>query len=58
VYVEGEEDLLTLPVIVLAPESTAVIYGQPMEGLVIVEVTSHKKDWALAVLRQMDSELV
>lgn len=56
VYVEGEEDLLTLPVVALAPENTAVIYGQPMEGLVIVEVTPQKKDWTLAVLHQMESE--
>jgi GTP-dependent dephospho-CoA kinase len=34
--IEGEEDLLVLPVVAQFPENTVVFYGQPNEGLVIV----------------------
>ena len=39
IIVDGEEDLLVLPVCIFAPENSVVIYGQPNEGLVIVRVT-------------------
>ncbi len=37
--VNGEEDLLVLPVCIHAPENAVVLYGQPNEGLVIVQIT-------------------
>ena len=37
--VNGEEDLLVIPVCIYAPENAVVLYGQPNEGLVIVKVT-------------------
>lgn len=37
--VEGEEDLLALPLFFLLPRGSYVIYGQPKEGAVVVEVT-------------------
>ena len=39
IIVDGEEDLLVLPVCILAPENSVVMYGQPNEGLVIVHIT-------------------
>ena len=39
ITVDGEEDLLVLPVCILAPENSVVMYGQPSEGLVIVHIT-------------------
>jgi hypothetical protein len=47
--VEGEEDLLTLVAMVVAPLGSLVIYGQPGEGLVLVEVddSARKKAWSL-----------
>jgi len=39
IIVDGEEDLLVIPVCILAPENSVVMYGQPNEGLVIVEIT-------------------
>lgn len=56
VIVEGEEDLLTLPVIVLAPTGSVVVYGQPREGIVIVEVTEERKRWSLEFLGRMEKE--
>ena len=43
VIVEGEEDLLALPAILSAPEDAFVVYGQPHEGMVVVDVTPKKK---------------
>lgn len=43
VIVEGEEDLTTLPAVLSSPVGSVVIYGQPHEGLVLVEVTEQKK---------------
>ena len=39
ILVDGEEDLLVIPVCIYAPENSIVMYGQPNEGLVIVIVT-------------------
>ena len=38
ITVDGEEDLLVLPVCMYAPEGSVVMYGQPNEGLVIVHI--------------------
>lgn len=43
IFVRGEEDLATLPVILLAPLGAVVLYGQPDEGVVFVKVTEEKK---------------
>ena len=39
ITVDGEEDLLVMPVCIFAPENSIVMYGQPNEGLVIVQIT-------------------
>ncbi len=38
IIVDGEEDLAVLPCILLAPSNTVVLYGQPNEGLVVLNV--------------------
>lgn len=38
VFVYGEEDMLALPLFVMAPDGSVVIYGQPLKGMVIVKV--------------------
>ncbi len=43
VLVDGEEDLLALPVFAMAPDGSAVLYGQPLEGLVVVRVDAEKR---------------
>lgn len=40
IIVEGEEDLAVLPCIIMAPDDSVVLYGQPNEGLVFVNVNS------------------
>lgn len=44
IFVRGEEDLATLPVILMAPLGAIVLYGQPDEGVVFVKVTETKKE--------------
>lgn len=44
VFVEGEEDLLAIPILLLAKNNTAIIYGQPGRGKVIIEVDEKRKE--------------
>jgi len=53
IVVEGEEDLATLPAILYAPLGSAVIYGQPNEGSVIVKVTPEKKKQIENLMKRM-----
>ncbi|MEM2139629.1 MAG: GTP-dependent dephospho-CoA kinase family protein [Nitrososphaera sp.] len=46
VLVDGEEDMLALPLFVMAPLGSVVLYGQPLEGLVVVEITAAKRKQA------------
>ena len=54
IVVEGEEDLLALVAIISAPERSVVVYGQPNEGMVVVEVTSEKKKEMKKIVDAMD----
>jgi uncharacterized protein (UPF0218 family) len=44
VLVNGEEDLLTLVAILVAPVGSIVAYGQPEKGIVLVRISDKKKD--------------
>ncbi|MEK7165601.1 MAG: GTP-dependent dephospho-CoA kinase family protein, partial [Patescibacteria group bacterium] len=50
--IEGEEDLLALLSIFLAPLKSLIVYGQPNEGIVVVEVTEEKKQSARNLLNK------
>ena len=54
IIVEGEEDLLVLPLISLMPTGSLIVYGQPREGMVLVEVTNKMKGWAEAFMAKME----
>ena len=41
--VDGEEDLLVLPIVAFFPKGTAVLYGQPNEGMVIVSSSKSRE---------------
>jgi uncharacterized protein (UPF0218 family) len=43
VLIEGEEDLLAIPAIALAPDRSSVFYGQPGQGVVMVIVDERAK---------------
>jgi len=53
-FVNGEEDLLVLPVCIHAPENAVVLYGQPNEGLVIVQITQEIRNKVQTLLDLME----
>jgi len=53
VLVDGEEDLLTLVAVSLAPENTLVVYGQPNQGVVAVMVTMETRRKVQSVIDAM-----
>ena len=55
--VEGEEDLLAVPVVIAAPDGTAVVYGQPNEGMVIISVDKESRQRARYLLELFDGEV-
>jgi len=50
----GEEDLLVLPVCLYAPDNSIVLYGQPNEGLVLVEITTEIRNKVQTLLDLMN----
>ena len=53
IVVNGEEDLAVIPAVIEAPLGTAVVYGQPSEGMVIIVTTREKKEKAKSLLREI-----
>jgi len=43
IFIDGEEDLLVIPCVLLAEKNTAVIYGFPGKGICLVEVSPEEK---------------
>lgn len=57
-FVDGEEDLLTIPAVMLSPEGALVCYGQPDQGVVCVTVNKTKRHLALDVFRRMEVRIL
>jgi hypothetical protein len=57
IIVYGEEDLLTLPAVLYAPENSLVVYGQPQRGIVAVKVTKQEKERVRQVIEGMKQSL-
>lgn len=53
IVVDGEEDLATLPALVVAPDGASIVYGQPGEGMVHVVVDDEVKERARELLSRM-----
>lgn len=56
VVVDGEEDLATLPAVVVAPATASVVYGQPGEGMVLVPVEESTRTRMRELLSRMDGD--
>ena len=54
IIVDGEEDLLALIAIKYAPQDSYIVYGQPLEGIVVVKATPDKKAEVASILEAMD----
>jgi GTP-dependent dephospho-CoA kinase len=55
VKVKGEEDMLALPLFAFAPKGSIVLYGQPLEGIVLVYITEEKQDQAKELMNKISS---
>lgn len=53
IQVDGEEDLLVLPLVIVAPLGFRIFYGQRNEGIIKVEVTEEKKKEVAEILYKM-----
>lgn len=54
VWVEGEEDLMVIPLVLFMPVGSIVIYGQPHRGFVVVYVDEEKKTEMLHIINSME----
>ncbi len=54
ILVDGEEDLLVIPVCIYAPDNAIIMYGQPNEGLVVVAVNEEVKKKTKSILDAMN----
>ena len=53
ILVEGEEDLLVLPVCLYGPDNAVIMYGQPHTGLVIINLDEETRNRAKSILDSM-----
>jgi GTP-dependent dephospho-CoA kinase len=49
-YVEGEEDLAVIPLVIAAPDGAMILYGQPHQGVVLRTVDAAAKNEARSLL--------
>jgi len=54
VIVDGEEDLLTIVAVLVAPDGSMVIYGQPSEGAVVINVNGESKKRMHEIIERME----
>ena len=53
IIIKGEEDLLALPLFMYSPDGWTVFYGQPNEGLVVVEIDSNTRKKARLIFNKV-----
>jgi uncharacterized protein (UPF0218 family) len=53
VVVNGEEDMLALPMITIAPDKAVVLYGQPLQGMVVVNVIPEMRTKAKYLMQRI-----
>jgi cytidyltransferase-like protein len=58
VIVDGEEDLLVFPAVLLAPLNSLVVYGQPRQGIVAIHVNETSKNRLVHMMRQAFTESI
>jgi len=56
IVVDGEEDLLVLPLMAFMPLGSVIIYGQPREGMVVITLTDERREWATHFMHKMQRE--
>lgn len=56
VFVEGEEDLLVIPAVLLSPNKTAIVYGFPKKGVCLIGVSAKNKKIIRELLKKFASK--
>jgi len=56
VFIDGEEDLLVIPCVLLSPSKTAVVYGFFKKGICLIEVTPKIKKVFKKLLRKFNPD--
>lgn len=56
IEVDGEEDLATLPAVLVAPSAASVVYGQPGEGMVHAVVDEEQRSTVRSILSRMEGD--
>ena len=56
VFVNGEEDLLVIPAVLLSEKNTAVVYGFPEKGVCLIEVSPLVKKDFKELLKKFHSQ--
>lgn len=54
IIIDGEEDLLVLPILAEFPDSTKIVYGQPNVGSVIRITSQNSRDYAISFMQRME----
>ncbi len=53
IIIEGEEDLVALPLFMYSPDNWTIFYGQPNEGLVVVEINNNTRKRAKLIFNKV-----
>ncbi|HEY6537219.1 MAG TPA: DUF359 domain-containing protein [Candidatus Nitrosocosmicus sp.] len=53
IIIDGEEDIVALPLFVNAPDNWTIFYGQPNEGMVIVKMGERTRERALDIFNKV-----
>ncbi len=56
IIIEGEEDLIALPLFMYSPNRWTIFYGQPNEGLVVVEMNKDRRKRAKLIFNKVFSQ--
>ncbi len=56
ITVDGEEDLIGVVVIALAPDDSVMFYGQPLEGIVAVRINEESRNRFREVINRIRSQ--
>jgi GTP-dependent dephospho-CoA kinase len=56
IIIEGEEDMIALPLFMHSPNKWTIFYGQPNEGLVVVEMNNERRKRAKLIFNKVFSQ--
>jgi len=57
IWIHGEEDLAVMPLGLVLPENSLILYGQPREGVVALVIDKEKKILIANLMRRMEKIL-